>query len=82
MDYIDYVFELKGTTPMQEGWDAKGLVTLRYGADDFLPMVQRAITQGTAEVAGGLKPIAGPYEITSLTLTAVQPMPVKAKVKS
>jgi hypothetical protein len=68
---MDYSFDISGTTPAQQGWDAKGTVTLREIADDFVPMVQRAIVKAFDQVATGATPIAGPYQITNVTITAI-----------
>ena len=78
MDYI-YEYEIKGTTPAEQDWDATGSVALRYEADDFVPMIQRAIAQAFKEIATGTAPIPGPYQITSLTLTLMNPAASSAK---
>jgi hypothetical protein len=69
-DYLPYTFDITVQNAAQASFDSKGAITLRYGADDFLPMVQRAITRAFDDAANGAGGIPGPYQITSLTIMA------------
>jgi hypothetical protein len=81
---IQYNYDISGTTPENEIWEWKGTIDLRF-VDDFLPMVQRAITETFAKVESGDAAgsagthIPGPYQITKLKLTAVAPDNAVAK---
>jgi hypothetical protein len=73
---MQYSYLIRGTTPEEESWEWEGTQELR-SVDDFLPMVQRIISDTFAKISTGDAAgspgttILGPYQVVELILSVV-----------